>query len=141
MEDDWGADTVETLESTDYYIPEDDKHRIDINEYWSTLRRMLVRPGQWSKGQANFQIIGAFGHSTVPTAIKKAVVLLVRETIKPGYLKNRMLQGERWTDYEYTTGNIYSKNYGKTIPVLVGYPEVDILLKPYCIKVIDMGVV
>jgi len=141
LEDDWTASTVDTLTSTDYYIPADDSHRIDINEYWSTLRRMLVLPGQWTKGQANFQVIGSFGHSTVPTNIKKACVLLAREEITPGYLRGRMLQRERWADYEYETGTGLSKAYGKSIRVISGYPDVDLLLKPYIVRVPDLGIV
>ena len=139
LEDDWGDGT--TLTSTDYFIPDSDPHRIEIAEYWSSVRRAVLSRGVWTLGQQNFRITASFGHSSVPVSIKKACVLLVRDILKPGYLKSRVVQHERWTDYEYETGKGISKNYGKSIPILTGYPEIDLLLKPYCVKVIDMGAV
>lgn len=141
LEDDWGDSTVETLASTDYYLPVADRFRIEINESWGSVRRFLIRPGYWWRGQANFQVIGQFGtldaDGNVPSSIKRALVFMVRDTLTPGYLKGRLVKREKWIDYEYDTGSARWENLKNKV-TLTGYPEVDLLIRPFVIRVVNM---
>jgi len=116
--------SVNEWSSSDFYA---NKYYIEATGEYSSIRYSNHK--SFTRGIRNYQIIGNFGHASVPTAIKKACVLLCRETINAGYLNQLDMTSVMWSDFKYTVGSTK-----KNIPTLTGYPTVDMLLKKYVNK-------
>jgi len=89
----------------------------------SLTRAIFVR------GIQNYQIIGGFGHSTVPKQITYLTVLLARERIQPGYLNQLNMESISWSDFKFTVGSTRKK-----IPTFTGYPVLDVIIAKYATK-------
>lgn len=137
----WSSSSVSTIDSDTYYIPEGDRHRIDISIGADTIRTIITTPGTWTKGQANYRIEGKFGHGSCPYPVKLACVYLARERMKPGYIKSIMVMQEKWSDYQYIAMPGWERRYGREIPIYTGWAIIDVLIRPYVMRKIDLGVV
>jgi len=100
--------------------------RVSTNE----TTRLITEEGVWERGRQNYRVTGTWGHASVPVAIKRAVVLLVRERITPGSsMSEAPLAEEQWADYRYRLREASATSDSKKgVPILSGYPAVDRLL-------------
>lgn len=90
-------------------------------------RRRFGTGGVWPKGQKNIQIEGLWGVSVTPEAIKRAVILLVLERLKPGSTKIQPIgiREAEWDDFKIEFQQ--SSKTGDT----TGFPYIDRLLEEY----------
>ena len=67
-----------------------------------TPRRRFGTGGVWPKGQNNIRVQGTWGRSAVPEAIKRAVILLVLERMRPGSTgaSPADVTRSKWPDFE-----------------------------------------
>ena len=87
-------------------------------------RRRFTAGGTWPKGQKNIAVAGAWGRSSVPAEIKRAVILLVLERLIPGStgIVGTSIKQASWPDFSITFG-------GESVGMSTGFVEVDRLLE------------
>jgi len=95
----------------------------------STGRIRVTQGGRWPRGEQNIKVVGNFGRAAVPSAIKRAVMLLVLERLVPqstGMIPFLVSQAS-WPDFTVT----FRGDGGDSAMMGTGYVEIDRLLQPY----------
>lgn len=87
----------------------------------------------WVKGFRNYRVVGSFGRSEVPEAIRRAAILIVREEAQPGYsLIHEKPVAEKFPDgYSVNRESLQAASGGGAIPTLTGNKVIDAILAPY----------
>lgn len=133
--DDFAANG-EVLDDDTYVIS--DSHRALLRIYPQTLRGgrepLPSGPPIWLRGSKNYKVTGTFGRNNVPSGVRQACALLVRERITPGTLAQlEQFEAERFPD-----GYSYKRRGGGSSLAperLTGYPAVDELLAPHVCRI------
>lgn len=116
----------------DTYTENDDFKRYDY--FLKMIRSSDQRPrlrfgsgGRFPKGEKNIKVVGIFGRTSTPEAIKRAAMLLVLERLKAG--STGMSSGDvtqaMWPDFQITFRG------GDAGTSSSGFPEIDRLIAPY----------
>jgi len=129
--DDDGTTVLTTYtEDEDFKVQE---HYLDMLRTADTLRR-VTKTSRFPKGKSNVKVVGSFGRSTVPAAIKRATLLWTLENLIPGssgMATPDVIQAV-WPDFTVTY-----KRSGNETDFSTGYLELDRLLARY-INFVDM---
>lgn len=86
----------------------------------------------WIKGVQNYQVVAVLGKKKVPTIVKEATVLLVRNEMEPGHLDDWMpMYSERFQDgYSYTRNmEVTTLPPTANTATTTGHPMVDRILR------------
>lgn len=114
----WAAG--DTLETDEYDIHESKRALVRFSNVWIGARFK------------NYKVTGNFGYVTTPLDIRKAMVLLLREEMQPGYLREyESFESERFPDgYSYTRSSGVVSQAAQRAS-LTGHSVVDRLLAPF----------
>lgn len=105
-------------------------HHIELFNFETTIRTSIFRGDGWPKGQKNIKVVGTWGWSETPIAIKDAVAQLVIKEVDPQQINLTSLNGVQraeWDDFEIE----FTHFNGKINPYSTGYLEIDRILNRY----------
>lgn len=130
---------IDTLVENDDYVRYEDRLEI-VDCIDRTMRHRVRAYARWPRGQKNIKVVGVWGYSAVPKAVKRATLLLAAQKIQPSVvgLTKTGLRRVEFPDYQVEFGRgLADSTLGET----TGYQETDELLIPHIKNVIYMRVV
>jgi hypothetical protein len=115
------------VENTDFIRYDDRLEIARCRDY--SARRRFTSFGVWPRGQKNIKIVGSWGVTTTPEAIKEATKLLALSSLVPSQiaLNPTGVRRVRFPDYEVEFGHGLADKETQT----TGFQEIDTLLIPY----------